>query len=547
MSKFRLNPGIPFKGDMFGGNAPKGSIRNNTNSNTHIPPHPPVLCSKVLADGKEDSWLEYVPADLDPESRPPLIISCHGGGAQAQMQFDETSWCYIAEQEGAVAVFPNAGGTRRSWLTADDAEQKPGERPSMLDVFTENPDGRASETAHHIQFLKALIQEMKAKYNIDEGRVYVQGMSMGDIMTMMFARVCGDLLAGIDSTAGPSPQVALFDDDGNIKGFKCPVPVYQSRGELDAIVVGPVAGKENTTRQDVNYINRKFWLKVNECDTLPRLSILDVNNFAFYTGKKANVVYRDVKHRAHGQTLDDAYWAWHTLFKGTRRNPDGSITCLDTDYSSRGDVDAAALCDGCSYAYINNTRVKLEAPAFIEPLSNFDFATRSLQEYKQNGVLMGRKKAVGHHHGHGIDPRGAVLKGHAQIGENIQQLRSEAHFPVHHAFFHQNGVEAFPPGHAGDRRGTDPLRQSRYDQRSRILRAVGIADIDGDIRLPHREYRVFMQDRSPHIAQFPKLLIGDIGDGLRFLHDPGIREQDAGHVRPVLIEIRRGSPGHQGA
>jgi hypothetical protein len=253
----------------------------------------------------------------------------------------------------------------------------------MLDVFTASPDGRAAETAHHIQFLKALIKEMKAQYNIDEGRVYLQGMSMGDIMTMMFARVCGDLLAGIDSTAGPSPQVALFDEAGNVKGYKCPVPVYQSRGELDEIVVGPVAGKEKTTRQDVNAVTRNFWLKVNECDTLPRLSILDVNNFAFYTGKKANLVYRDVKHRAHGQTLDDAYWAWNTLFKGTRRNPDGSVTCLDTDYSSRGDVDAAALCDGCGYTYINNSRVKLEAPAFIEPLCNFDFASRSLQTYKE--------------------------------------------------------------------------------------------------------------------------------------------------------------------
>ena len=81
---------------------------------------------------------------------------------------------------------------------------------------------------------------------------------MGDIMTMMFARVCGDLLAGIDSTAGPSAQIALFDDEGNLKGFKCPVPVYQSRGELDDIVAAPVAGKENTTRQDVNYVNRDF-------------------------------------------------------------------------------------------------------------------------------------------------------------------------------------------------------------------------------------------------------------------------------------------------
>ena len=382
MGKFNLKPGTPFKGDMFGGGAPEGSIRNNTNSNTHLPPHPPVLKTKVFADGIEDSWLEYVPEDLDKAAKPPLIISCHGGGAQASMQFDETSWCYIAEQENCVAVFPNAGGTRRAWLT-DDVPQKEGERPSMLDVFTASPDGRAPETAHHIQFLKALIKEMHEQYNIDEGRVYLQGMSMGDIMTMMFARVCGDLLAGIDSTAGPSPEVALFDEKGNIKGFKCPVPVYQSRGELDEIVVGPVAGKEKTTRQDVNEVDRRFWLKVNECDALPRLSILDVNNLAFYTGKKASVVYRDVKHRAHGQTLDDAYWAWHTLFKGTRRNPDGSLTCLDTDYAARGDVDAAALCDGCQYAYINNSRVKLEAPAFIEPLSNFDFGTRSLQTYKE--------------------------------------------------------------------------------------------------------------------------------------------------------------------
>lgn len=382
MSEFRLIPGIPNKETTMAGNAPEGSIRNTTNSSTHLAPHPPVLKSKVFADGIEDSWLEYIPENLAGDKRPPLIISCHGGGAQAQWQFDETSWCYIAEEEGCIAVFPNAGGIRRSWLTEDDpAKEK--ELPNMMDIFGATPDGRVAETNHHIQFLKALIQEMKEQYNIDEGRVYLQGMSMGDIMTMMFARVCGDLLAGIDSTAGPSPQMALFDEEWKIRGFKCPVPVYQSRGELDSIVAAPVAGKENTTRQDVNAVNRNFWLEVNECDTPPRLSILDVNNLIYYTGKKANVVYRDVKHRGHGQTLDDAYWAWNTLFKGTRRNPDGSISCLDTDYSARGDVDAAALCEGCEYAYINNSRVKLEAPAFFDVLTNFDFESHAQKEYKR--------------------------------------------------------------------------------------------------------------------------------------------------------------------
>ena len=163
MSKFGLKPGIPFTGTAITEDAPEGSIRNNTNSNTHIPPHPPVQKSKVFADGIEDSWLEYIPEDLDPETKPPLIISCHGGGAHASMQFDETSWCYIAEQEGCVAVFPNAGGVRRAWLTVDDP-QKANELPNMMDIFGSTPDGRVSETHHHIQFLKGLIKEMHEKY-----------------------------------------------------------------------------------------------------------------------------------------------------------------------------------------------------------------------------------------------------------------------------------------------------------------------------------------------------------------------------------------------
>ena len=379
-----LIPGVPHVPAQGGipSAPPEGVILNNTNSNTTIPPHKPVLCSAVLSDGKEDSWLEYVPENLPAGKKPPLIISCHGGGANADLQFSENSWWCVCEAEGAIAVFPNAGGQTRSWLS-EDKPPEPGTRPSMLDVFTASPDGRASEENHHIKFIKALIGEMKKKYDIDEGRVYMQGMSMGDIMTMMFSRVCGNLLAAADCTAGPSPEVALFNEDGSLKGYKCPVPMYQSRGELDNIVIAQRPGQEVTTRQDVNAGNREFWLRVNECDDLPRLSILGVNNFAFFTGKKANVVYRDVKHRGHGQTLDDSFWAWETLFKGCRRNPDGSVTCVDTE-ATAGDKDAAAFCDGASYAYIGNKKYRLEGPVFSEALTNFNFTTREMEEVKRD-------------------------------------------------------------------------------------------------------------------------------------------------------------------
>ena len=376
MGKINLTPGTPFEGKMTFP-PPAGVILNNTNSNTTIPPHQPVLCKGILADGREDSWLEYVPEELPAGKKPPLIISCHGGGASADLQFNENSWWCVCEAEGAIAVFPNAGGKTRAWLSEDppEAPAQPGPRAGgLMDAFAGSADGRASEENHHIKFLKALIEEMKKKYDIDEGRVYMQGMSMGDIMTMMFSRVCGHLLAAADSTAGPSPEMALFYEDGSLKGYDCPVPMYQSRGELDEIVVAQNPERGILTRQDINGANREFWLRVNECGELPRLAIRGVNNFAFYSGKKANVVYRDVKHRGHGQTMDDAVWAWETLFKGARRNPDGTVTCTDTAFTAKGDKNAVALCDGAVYAYVNNQRVRLEAPVFSAPLENFNFA-----------------------------------------------------------------------------------------------------------------------------------------------------------------------------
>lgn len=377
MGKIVLTPGEKYEPTPGVVLAPVGSTVNNTSSNTTRPPHPPVLVKAVLADDREDSWLEYVPEQVAED--PPLIIACHGGGASAEYQFYETTWWAVCEAEGAIAVFPNAGGQSRSWLS-EDKPTPPGERPSMLEFFTKSPDGRADEENHHIKFIKALIEEMKAKYGVDPGRVYMQGMSMGDIMTMMFSRVCGDLLAGGDSTAGPTPEIALFNEDDSLKGYKCPVPTYQSRGELDDIVVAQRPGREVTTRQDVNAGNREFWLRVNGCDTPPRLAILGVNNFAFYTGKNADFIYRDVKHRSHGQTLDDAQWAWNLLFKHNRREPDGSLTRDRDEFFETGDRNAVALCEGAAAAYVDNKKVILAAPIFARSLTKMNFATHEREE-----------------------------------------------------------------------------------------------------------------------------------------------------------------------
>ena len=85
------------------------------------------------------------------------------------------------------------------------------------------------------------------------------------------------------------------------------------------------------------------------------------NNFAFYRGKKADLVYLDIKNRDHGQSLDEAYLYWDYFFSGLRREADGSITMGETNLPRKGDEHAAAFAPGVSRVWWHNRVVELKA------------------------------------------------------------------------------------------------------------------------------------------------------------------------------------------
>jgi poly(3-hydroxybutyrate) depolymerase len=51
---------------------------------------------------------------------------------------------------------------------------------------------------------------MKQKYSIDSERIFMQGMSMGDLMTSLFARHYGDVLAGAAGSGGATFLQAVY-------------------------------------------------------------------------------------------------------------------------------------------------------------------------------------------------------------------------------------------------------------------------------------------------------------------------------------------------
>lgn len=131
---------------------------------------------------------------------------------------------------------------------------------------------------------------MKEKYNIDAGRIYMQGMSMGNAMTGQFARYMGSILAGAAGSGCPTNSKLLFDNRHKVINQSGPLDIWQSRLELDKVPPHYREGDHETIRYNLEY-----WNLVNGCDALPQIGIRDEYNFAFYKGSQGNNVLMDVK------------------------------------------------------------------------------------------------------------------------------------------------------------------------------------------------------------------------------------------------------------
>ncbi|MEX1377246.1 MAG: hypothetical protein AB1Z23_07195 [Eubacteriales bacterium] len=339
----------------------KGSemVVNENGNNSHI--YPKLLKEQkgvVVDDGLEDIWYEYVPQSYDPSKKTPLVLSMHGGLMTGWGQAIYTSWTHVADREGFIVVFPNAH-SRRFWTIECEKDKiemltKENDIGVYLHPFPED-----IKENHDANLALGLIELMKEKYNIDEGRVYMQGMSLGNAMTSMMARYYSSKFAGMAGSAGPSSIGLMFSEDGTPNHHSLPVAAWQSRMELDA----PPPGSDDDI-QDVVAANREYWLIINECDSLPEIKIVGESNFAFYKGKKADYAFRDVKNRDHGQPFDDAEVAWDYLFSGVRRNDKGEIEHFETVEKREGDAFNIAVSIGSEKVWINNAVKQMKGKAF---------------------------------------------------------------------------------------------------------------------------------------------------------------------------------------
>ncbi len=325
-------------------------VVNENGNNSIVYPKRLQEFTDTILDGVEDTWYEYVPESYDETRKVPLVIGLHGGLMTGWGHAVYTSWTLVADREGFICLFPNAH-EKRMWMNEGVFDNFKQEMAPDLPIVL--PPEKIEDN-HDVNMILALINRMKEKYNIDEGRIFMQGMSMGNIMTGQFARYYGNILAGAAGSGGPCEPFLLFDEEGKIKNRAGHLAVWQSRPEKNGLPPGKTYDEFS-----VNKLNRFYWMKINGCDPVPEISIVGENNFAFYKGKKADLVYLDIKNRDHGQTLDEAFLYWDYLFSGTRREEDGSITHTQTILPRKGDDYAFAIGEGFDRAWFGNKVVPM--------------------------------------------------------------------------------------------------------------------------------------------------------------------------------------------
>jgi polyhydroxybutyrate depolymerase len=191
---------------------------------------------EISVYGIERSFLLHVPPGYQPGEPTPLVFNLHGYSGNASAQANDTHMNYAADQEGFIAVYPQALHHPPTWL---------GPVPG--------PAGEAD-----VLFFKELVRYLKREMSIDPDRIYTSGTSNGATMTNHLGCVMSDVFAAIAPVAG-----------GHIAYDACqiirPVSVVAFHGTDDDVI--PYEGDDSGVPSVHDWM--EAWAERNGCDPSP--------------------------------------------------------------------------------------------------------------------------------------------------------------------------------------------------------------------------------------------------------------------------------------
>lgn len=184
----------------------------------------PNVAGSIAVGGTTRNYLAYVPKNLG--LKRPLLISCHGMNQDPQYQKDMLKIETVADTAKFVTVFPE--GISKSWDISGNRD---------------------------INFILKLIDKMVEMYDIDPGRVYLSGFSMGGMLTYHAMNKIADRIAAFAPISGYTMDGVTAN--ANVRA----IPIIHTHGTSDDVVTFSNVQK-----------NLDVWISHNNCSSVPTVT-----------------------------------------------------------------------------------------------------------------------------------------------------------------------------------------------------------------------------------------------------------------------------------
>lgn len=170
-------------------------------------------------NGENNLWYEYFPEGTlnAKKGTVPVVLMLHGNGNDPRTQYETSGWAQVAAENGIILVEAEhqgavIGGYKYEAMSTDDSTTKPNDIITMINVI-------------------------KEKYpQIDETRIYVEGLSKGSLNSISLGLAYTDVFAGVGAHSAGTfaayvEALSTFVEEN--KGLN--MPVYFTAGSKDSL------------------------------------------------------------------------------------------------------------------------------------------------------------------------------------------------------------------------------------------------------------------------------------------------------------------------
>lgn len=210
-----------------------------------------TTAAKYYVDQRDDAYLHafgrrgyviHVPPSYDPKKPTALVLSFHGAGLWGAAQQALSRWDEVADREGFIVVYPSAGreGGLRVWRVIPAIDRKAPWSDTTVRMLPAD-----------VYSVQALIDALKKKYNIDEQRIYANGLSNGGGMAWLLSCTLHHRIAAVGMVG------AAYTISTEWCANRPPVPAIMFHGTAD---------------RQTRYDGGKVWLAPRAFPSIPAVA-----------------------------------------------------------------------------------------------------------------------------------------------------------------------------------------------------------------------------------------------------------------------------------